>query len=117
MPLPLGHCREAGPTRVTRRERWLIAGVLTVSAVLAVVVAISFTSHQRTSRSGCIDVSAATVIGGSELYRCGAAARGLCTAATADGQPNAGGQNVSFRRALAHACRKAGLPAPPVGAT
>ena len=41
--------------------------------------AISFTSVQRQSRNGCIDVSAATVIGGSELYKCGGAARALCT--------------------------------------
>ena len=117
MPLPIGHCRQPDPPRVTRRERWLIAGVLTASAVLVVVVAISFTSHQRRSRGGCVDVSAATVIGGSELYRCGAAARGLCTAATAAGRRNIGTQNISFRRALADACRKAGLPVPPVGAT
>jgi hypothetical protein len=82
-----------------------------------VVVAVSFTSHQRTSRRGCIDVSAATVIGGSELYRCGAAARGLCTATGGDRRPSPHGQNIAFRRALADACRKAGLPVPPAGAT
>ena len=110
MPLPIGHWQATEAPRVSRRERWLIATVLAASAVIAIVVVISFTSHQRTSRDGCIDVSAATVIGGSELYRCGASARGLCTAATGSGE-----QNISFRRALADACRKAGLPVPPVG--
>ena len=107
MPLPIGHGQQTAPSRVTRRERWLIGGVLAACAAIAVVVAISFTSHQRTSQHGCIDVSAATVIGGSELYRCGQAARGLCTAATGSGE-----QNIAFRRALADACRKAGLPVP-----
>lgn len=97
-----------GPRRITRRERWILGGVLALVAVLVVTVAVSFTSKQRTSHNGCIDVSAATVIGGSELYRCGAAARDLCTA------PNgpAATDNISFRRALADACRKAGLPVP-----
>jgi hypothetical protein len=112
MPLPIGHGQPAGPPRVSRRERWLIGAVLFVTAVLAIVVVVSFTSHQKRSQHGCIDVSAATVIGGSELYRCGAAARGLCTSATGTGE-----QNISFRRALADACRKAGLPVPPVGHT
>jgi hypothetical protein len=107
MPLPIGHGRQTGPPRVTRRERWLIGGVLTACAAIAVIVAISFTSHRRTSQHGCIDVSAATVIGGSELYRCGAAARGLCTGASGRGE-----QNIAFARALADACRKAGLPVP-----
>jgi len=80
-------------------------------AILAVVLVISLTSRQRTSGHGCVDVSAATAIGGSELYRCGAAARALCT------QPGRGGQEfVSFQRALADACRKAGLPVPFSGA-
>jgi hypothetical protein len=112
MPLPIGHWQATETPRVSRRERWMIATVLVASAVIAVVVVISFTSHQRTSHDGCIDVSAATVIGGSELYRCGASARGLCTAATGGGE-----QNISFRRALADACREAGLPVPRVGRT
>lgn len=110
MPLPEGHWQQRKSARTSRRERWLIGGVLALTAVFAAIVVISFTSHQRKSRNGCIDVSAATVIGGSDLYRCGAAARGLCTSAT-----GSGAQNISFRRALAEACRKAGLPVPPVG--
>jgi hypothetical protein len=111
--VPSGHWQEeasSGPRRITRRERWILGGVLAVVAVLVVIVAISFTSKQRTSANGCIDVSAATVIGGSELYRCGTAARDLCTAPTATGATD----NISFRRALADACRKADLPVPAV---
>jgi hypothetical protein len=76
--------------------------------VIAVVIA--FTSHQRKSHDGCIDVSAATVIGGSELYRCGAAARGLCPSPRGNGS-----ENIAFRQQLADACRKAGLPVPSAG--
>jgi hypothetical protein len=108
--LPPGHELRAhrGPS-LSRRERWLIGSVLGLLAVICVAVVIAFTSVQRQSRHGCIDVSAATVIGGSELYKCGTAARALCT------EP--GGENtsnVSFARALAEACRKAGLPVPAV---
>lgn len=106
--LPPGHAeRAARPLRIGRRERWMVGSGLTLLAALLAVLIISLTSHQRVSGHGCIDVSAATVIGGSELYRCGAAARALCT------QPgHAGAEFASFQRALADACRKAGLPAP-----
>ncbi len=106
--LPPGHGQEVTQRRgLSRRERWLIGSVLGLLAVICVAVVVAFTSVQKQSRNGCIDVSAATVIGGSELYRCGQAARDLCT------QP--GGQrssNVAFARALAEACHKAGLPVP-----
>jgi hypothetical protein len=113
MPLPTGHWEHAtGPRRINRRERWLIAGVLGVTAVIVIAVLVAFTSHQRKSHNGCIDVSAATVIGGSELYRCGTAARQLCTAPGGHGF-----QNIAFRQQLADACRKAGLPIPAVGSS
>jgi flagellar basal body-associated protein FliL len=109
--IPSGHWQEEAtpaPRKITKRERWILTGVLAVVAILVVTVAISFASKQRTSSNGCIDVSAATVIGGSELYRCGAAARDLCSAPAGHSATD----NVSFRRALAEACRKAGLPVP-----
>ena len=113
MPLPTGHWEHTtGPRRINRRERWLIAGVLAVVGVVVIAVAIAFTSDQRKSRDGCIDVSAATVIGGSELYRCGTAARQLCTAPSGQGS-----ENIAFRQQLADACRKAGLPVPHVGSS
>jgi hypothetical protein len=83
-----------------------------VVGVVVIAVAIAFTSHQRKSRDGCVDVSAATVIGGSELYRCGTAARQLCTAPS-----DHGSENIAFRQQLAAACRKAGLPVPSVGSS
>lgn len=100
--VPTGHWQEISqPRRMSRRERWIVGGGIGLLAVIAVVVAVSLTSTQRSSGHGCIDVSAATAIGGSELYRCGSAARELCT------QPTTGGsQDVAFQRALAHACRR-----------
>ncbi len=104
--LPPGHYQEiTRPRRLGSREKWIIGSGVSLLAVIAVAIAVALTSVQRTSRNGCIDVSAATVIGGSELYRCGGAARALCTAQT--GRASA---NVAFQRALADACRKAGLP-------
>jgi hypothetical protein len=108
--LPPGHELKTsqGPT-LSRRERWLIGSVLGLLVVICVAVVIALTSVQRQSRDGCIDVSAATVIGGSELYRCGTAARALCT------EPGgAHSSTVSFARALAEACRQSGLPVPAV---
>ena len=81
--------------------------------MVVIAVVIAFTTHQHKSRNGCIDVSAATAIGGSELYRCGTAARDLCTSPVAGN----GSSNIAFRQQLADACRKAGLPIPQVGSS
>lgn len=104
--LPPGHWQETHRARTAApRERWIIAVGAGLLGLIAVVVVVSLTSVQKRSANGCIDVSAATAIGGSELYRCGSDARALCA------QPgNRGTDNVAFRVALAEACRKAGLP-------
>ena len=108
--LPAGHYHQISqPPTLGPREKWILGSVLALVAVIAVTVIVAFTSVQKQSRNGCIDVSAATVIGGSELYRCGADARALCTTPS-----DSGTSNLAFRRALADACRKAGLPAPAV---
>lgn len=109
MLIPAGHYREiTAPRGRGSREKWLIGAGVAMLAILAVAVVIAFTSVQRRSRHGCIDVSAATFIGGSELYRCGAAARELCQS------PPASAHYLAFRRALATSCRTAGLPVPAV---
>jgi hypothetical protein len=111
--LPEGHWQEVSQPRKARpRDKWMVGFGVGLLAILAVAIAISFTSKQKTSKNGCIDVSAATVIGGSELYRCGDAARALCEP---PGSP--GDQNVAFQKALVSACRKAGLPVGPALAT
>jgi hypothetical protein len=107
VPLPPGHYAQltAPRGRVRGRERVLVAGGLAMLVAIAVAVIISFTSVQRRSRDGCIDVSAATAIGGSELYRCGATARALCAQSRSR-------SSVAFTRALDTSCRRAGLPGP-----
>jgi hypothetical protein len=107
MPLPPGHYAQVtAPRRRARgRDRLLVGGGLAMIAAIAVAVVISFASVQRQSRHGCIDVSAATVIGGSELYRCGETARALCAQTRSR-------SSVAFTQALDAACRRAGLPGP-----
>ncbi|HZE03996.1 MAG TPA: hypothetical protein VE127_02160 [Solirubrobacteraceae bacterium] len=108
MPLPPGHWQQiAQPRRIGARERWMVGLGGALLTALVVAVLISFTSTQRTSGHGCIDVSAPTVIGGSDLYRCGSAARELCAAPAGPGTANA-----AFRAALIRACRTADLPLP-----
>jgi hypothetical protein len=107
MPLPPGHYAQlTAPRRVGRRDRFIVGGGVLLLAAIAVAVAISFTSVRRQSRDGCVDVNAATVIGGSELYRCGATARALCAGRRSPRQ------SVAFTHALDSACRQAGLPGP-----
>ena len=106
MPLPPGHYAQVTrPRAPRRRDRWIVGGSLALLAAIAVVVVVSFTSVQRRSHAGCIDVSAATAIGGSDLYRCGATARDLCALQRAR-------SSIAFTHALDRACRRAGLPGP-----
>ena len=109
MPVPIGHYREISQPRPgSARERWIVGAAVGMLAILVVAVVIAFTSVQRRSANGCIDVSAATFIGGSNLYRCGSSARQLCAAPTTPGL-----HNLAFRQALSEACRRADLPVPP----
>lgn len=109
MLIPAGHYREIStPRHRGPHERWIIGVGVAMLAIITVAVVIAFTSVQRRSHDGCIDVSAATFIGGSELYRCGSAARELCQS------PPATAHYLAFRRALATSCRKAGLPVPAI---
>jgi hypothetical protein len=115
MPIPEGHYHDLKHGRkFNSRERWLVPGAVVVVGAIAIAaaIAISVDGKQRTSHAGCIDVSAATAIGGSDLYRCGAAARELCTSPSGKGF-----ENLAFRQQLADACRKAGLPVPRVGSS
>lgn len=108
--IPPGHYQAIRqPRRARPRDRWILGAGIAILALLGVAVVISFTSVQRRSGHGCIDVSAATFIGGSNLYRCGTAARTLCATPT-----SAGLHNLAFRRSLSQACRQAGLPVPRV---
>ena len=88
-----------------RREKWLAGGVGGVMAlVIVVVLAISLTHVGTKSGHGCISVSLAYSMGGTQTYRCGAGARAMCADVGRPGLSGKAGSDV------AAACRKAGLP-------
>jgi hypothetical protein len=104
--LPPGHWQTvSSPLRLRSRDKWIIGSVLGLVVAGLVALTISLVSTGRTSRNGCVDVTAAAATGGTELYRCGAEARALCSSPGA-----AGGSDAALQRALAGECRKAGLP-------
>ena len=106
MILPPGHAQEVARLRpLPRREKLLAGGVGGVLAVIiAVVLVISLTHGDRRSGHGCIAVSLAYSMGGTQDYHCGAAARAMCSGVGRPGLAGVAGRDV------AGACRKAGLP-------
>ena len=90
MAMPLGHHRADAQMRpLARRERLLAGGIGGVLAiVLIVVLVVSLTHKDRTSGHGCIAVSLAYSMGGTQDYHCGAAARRMCSDV---GQPGLSG--------------------------
>lgn len=88
-----------------RREKLLARGVGGAAALaLAVVLILSLTHADRRSGHGCIAVSLAYSMGGTQNYECGRHARSLCARVGSPGLSGAAGRDV------ARACRKAGLP-------
>ena len=101
-----GHFKAATQRRErSRRERLSIriAGLLTIA--IAGLVVFSLTTHQRHNGNGCVDFNYTTMIGGAEMYRCGAAAQRLC--ATPTSRQSIDGD---FLVELYKACRNAGIP-------
>jgi hypothetical protein len=106
MVMPPGHAEAVGPRRaLSRRERWLIRGVLAVVAVLAVVLAVSIATSGKSSANGCIYATIPGPVGAQEVNQCGSRARETCRSATAAGAFTAQAAGV-----IAQQCRKAGLP-------
>jgi hypothetical protein len=91
--------------RLSKREKWMIGGVLGVVAVLAVVLVISFVSSGPTSGHGCIYANIPGAVGAEQVHECGATARDTCRSVNTPG---------AYTRQAAHTlaaqCRKAGLP-------
>jgi hypothetical protein len=82
----------------------MVAAVLGAVAVLLAAVAVSFIAAGDRSRHGCIAATVPYSLGGQQLDQCGSAARATCRAVgTSTGFSGAAG------RAVAPACRKAGL--------
>ena len=100
--------RTGGPARRryrSRRERLAVRVAALVSVVLLGLVLYSLSNHQRKTGNGCIDFSYSTMIGGAEMYKCGATARTLCLT-----QPGGASVDGDFEKELYIACRQAGFP-------
>jgi hypothetical protein len=105
MVMPPGHGQAMlVPYRFSKREKWILGGVLSLVLALAVTLVISFASAGHSTGNGCVDVALPYSDGGAEVYRCGADARAFCVSA---GKP--GGLTGISGRALAGECRKAGI--------
>jgi len=91
--------------RLSRREKWMVGGVLGVVAALAVVLVISFVSSGPSSGHGCVYANIPGAVGAEQVHECGANARHTCQSLSAPG---------AYTRQAAHTlgveCRKAGLP-------
>jgi hypothetical protein len=104
--LPPGHAQAVTlRRRFSRREKWLVGGVLAGVAVLVTIVIVAISSAGHTSARGCVDVTIPYSLGGQEIYACGARARSICGSVG-----SAGGFTGPAGRAVATECRKAGLP-------
>jgi hypothetical protein len=106
MILPPGHAEVLHERRrLSRRERWMIGGVLATVAAVVVALGISIGTSGPTSARGCIHATIPGVVGAVQVNECGGAARSTCSAVFAPGAYAAGAA-----RTLAAECRKAGLP-------
>src|ERR1700760_1418403 len=91
--------------RLSKREKWMVGGVLGVVAALAVVLVISFVSSGPSSGHGCIYATIPGAVGAEQVHECGEIARATCHTLNAPGA-----YTPQAARTLATECRKAGLP-------
>jgi hypothetical protein len=89
--------------RLSKREKWMVGGVLGVVAVIAVVLVISFASSGPSSGNGCIYATVPGVVGAQQIHECGATARATCQTVHV-AYPAQAAQTIAAE------CRKAGLP-------
>jgi len=106
MAMPLGHGSEQQRLRpLARREKLLARGLGGITALaLVIVLILSLTHGDRRSGHGCISVSLAYSMGGTQTYACGTRARAMCSQVGGPGLSGAAGRDV------ARECRRAGLP-------
>ncbi len=95
--------RLATPLRWGRREKTLVASLLTVVVLAAIALGVYAASSGSPARADCIDVTFASTLGGAELKGCGSRARQIC----------ASGSFHAIQADLRAACRRAGFPYTP----
>ena len=104
--LPPGHAEALRARRgLSKREKWLIGGVLGTVAVVAIVLAVSLGTAAPSSARGCIHATVVGPVGAVQINQCGAAARTVCASVYTPGAFPPSGVHT-----LAAECRKAGLP-------
>jgi hypothetical protein len=91
--------------RLSRREKWMVGGVLGVVAALAVVLVISLVSSGPSSGNGCIYATIPGAVGAEQVHECGANARATCRSVN-----RPGAYTRQAAQTLAVQCRKAALP-------
>ena len=101
--LPSEHTRPL--RRLSRRERWILGGVLGVVAALAAALVISFVGSGPSSGHGCIYATIPGAVGAEQVHQCGAGARDTCRSVNTPGA-----YTPQAARTIATQCRKAGLP-------
>jgi hypothetical protein len=92
--------RLSQPLQWGRRERTIIAIVLSCTALAAAALLAYGLTSGAPQRKDCIDVVFASTLGGADLRGCGAQAKRICAT---------GGTFHSIRPELEAACRKAGF--------
>ena len=98
--------RDSAPAhRLSRRERWMVGGVIGTLAALAVALVVSLVSPGPSSGHGCIYATIPGAVGAQQVHECGATARSTCQTVHARGAFTA-----QAAATVAAECRKAGLP-------
>jgi hypothetical protein len=101
-----GHFQEVTQPRSRRPTERIAVRIFALLAIAVIGVSIySLTDHQRKTANGCIDFNYTTMIGGAEMYKCGAEAKSLCLT-----PPTRESLDANFQASLFVACRKARLP-------
>jgi hypothetical protein len=93
--------RLSEPLRWGRREKAIVAALLSCVAVAAIALVIFGVSSGSQTRGDCVQVTFASTLGAAEVKGCGSRARELCAS------------GADFRSAEANlkaACRRAGFP-------
>jgi hypothetical protein len=104
--IPPGHAESLrSGRRLTRREIWMVGGVLGAVVALALVLVISFATSGPSSKAGCIYATIPAATGAQQVSQCGRAARSTCASAQ-----TLGAFTAQAARVIVAECRKAGLP-------